>query len=433
MTRWSIVVVFFARLAQAQHASDEDLAGAFGPQPELKVFLPERNVPAPPLPEDPNAQVRAAFETDFAAAQRALEGGDAAAAREAVPSLELSAFLLGGPERVRVQQLARAAATAAGDPKALPAIVEKWLAACGPNEVEACRGSALEALAKHDKARAERVRAADACVAAAERAPGKRGPACLEGALALYKRAEDSLMVSRVELANALALTADPTQLKAAKRALTQVAERIDGRNGHVRRAAFDARARLELAEGSVEAAARSALAGAEAWANTMAPEQRYWARTPLVEQACAAYDTLKGKDACRALEKQLLGFYVFHDFSREHLPDRQLISHEKLVEVNEHYGVLIRDCLAAEIRELADRAAVSYLVQWLVLGTGRVDNFHSLSSEQDQSRFVTCLREQFGYWRYPSHEGDPHRIKQGFSVKSRVRETEETEPVQLE
>jgi hypothetical protein len=144
---------------------------------------------------------------------------------------------------------------------------------------------------------------------------------------------------------------------------------------------------------------------------------------------ACAAYDKLKGTDACRALEKQVVGYYVFHDFSREHLGDRQLISHEKLVQVNEHYGILIKDCLAAEIRQIADKAAVSYLVNWLVINSGRVDNFHSISTDQDQSRFVTCLREQFGYWRYPSHEGDPQRIKQGFSVKSTMRATEETEP----
>ncbi|MBL8913239.1 MAG: hypothetical protein JNM17_21260, partial [Archangium sp.] len=113
----------------------------------------------------------------------------------------------------------------------------------------------------------------------------------------------------------------------------------------------------------------------------------------------------------------------------KEHLPDRQLISHEKLVAVNAHFNILIKDCLAVEIREIADKAAVSYLVNWLVVNSGQVDNFHAVSSAQDQSRFVRCLREQFGYWRYPSHEGDPQRIQQGFSVKSTMRTFEETEP----
>ncbi|MFT3712865.1 MAG: hypothetical protein QM817_34870 [Archangium sp.] len=416
-------------VSSASLAQEDDLANAFGPQKELKVFEPERNVPRPPLPDDPNATLRATFETDFANAKKQLTGGDAAGARDAVALLELSAFVLGGPERVRVQQLARAAAVALHDSKALSGIDEKWLAACGPNDVEACRSSALDAIKAYDKSRAEKVRAADACVLGAEKNPGKTAPACLASARALYAKADDTLMVARADLVVALALAADQKQSKAASKALTKIAETIDGRNGHVRQAAFDARAKLALADGNTEDAARSALQGAEAFASTLPLEERYWARTPTVDVMCAAYDKLKGVDACRQLEKSVLGFYVFHDFSKEHLPDRQLISHEKLVAVNEHYGILIKDCLAAEIQQIADKAAVSYLVNWLVINTGRVDNFHSVSGALDQSRFVTCLREQFGYWRYPSHEGDPQRIQQGFSVKSTMRVFEETEP----
>lgn len=423
------VVVLLASVVHAQQGGDDDLANAFGPQKELKVFEPERNVPAPLLPDDPNAQLRATFEADFKAAKAKLDGGDAAGARDAAAMLELSAFVLGGPDRVRVQHLARAAAVALQDTKSLPAIDEKWLAACGPNDVETCREEALNALAAAEPGRAEKLRAADACVLSAEKAPGKKPPACVAGALALFQKSDDSLMVSRIDLLNALVLAADPKQAKAAKKALGKIGETLDGRNGHVRQQAYDARAKLELAEGAIEDAAKSALAGADALASTMAPEQRFWARTKMVDVACAAYDKEKGVDACRALEKQALGFYVFHDFSKEHLPDRQLISHEKLVAVNAHYNILIKDCLASEIKEIADKAAVSYLVYWLVLGSGRVDNFHSESSSQDQSRFVQCLRAQFGFWRYPSHEGDPQRIKQGFSVKSTMRVTEETEP----
>lgn len=424
-----LLLLVHAHLAHAQHTSDDELSRAFDPPKELKVFEPERNVPAPPPLEDVDEQTRAAFEQGLAAAKAALESGDAAGAREQLTLVELSAFVLGGPERVRVNQLQRAAALALNDGKALPTLEVKWLAACGPNEVAACRTSALEALSAHDKGRAEKFRVADACVAAAEQTPGKPAPACLKTALPQYQKAEDTLMVARVELVSALALAADPKQSKAAKKALTKLGETLDGRNGHVRQAAYDARAKLELGEGNFKDAATSALLGAEAFATTLPHEQRYWARTKMVDEACAAYDKEKGRDACRQLEKQLVGHYVFHDFSREHLTERQLIGHDTLVAVNEHYSVLIRDCLAKEVREIADKAQASYLVNWLVLGNGRVDNFHSISSEQDQSRFVTCLREQFGYWRYPSHEGDPQRIKQGFSVKSTMRATEESEP----
>lgn len=422
MSRWlAVIVLVLSGFANAQQ--DDDLANAFGPQKELKVFEPERNVPAPPLPDDPNAQLRATFETDVEAAKKQLAAGDAAGARDAVPLLELSAMVLGGPERVRVQQLARAAAEALKDKKALSASNEKWLASCGPNDVEACRAEALKAIEAHDKARADKVRAADACLLGAERTPGKPAPACLSSARALYAKADDTLMVARADLVNVLA------QGKAGTKALTKLGESIDGRNGHVRRAAYEARARLELADGKIEDAAKSALLGAEAFASTLPIEQRYWARTELVDSTCAAYDKAKGVDACRALEKSVVGFYIFHDFSKEHLPERQLISHEKLVAVNAHFNILIKDCLAAEIQQIADKAAVSYLVNWLVVNSGRVDNFHAVSSAQDQSRFVRCLREQFGYWRYPSHEGDPQRIQQGFSVKSTMRTFEETEP----
>ena len=430
MQRLHALLLFgLAGVAQAQPSGGDDLANAFGPQRELKVFEPEHNVPSPPPLEDANAQLRATFEPDFDAAKKALESGAAAAAREQLMMLELSAFVLGGPERVRVNQLQRAAALALNDRASLRELDAKWVAACGPVDVAACRHAALEAMATSDKARAEKIHAADACLDAAEKSPGKPAPACLSAARALYQKADDSLMIARADLVTALALAADPKQARAAKKALTKIGDSLDGRNGAVRQAAFDARAKLELAEGHVDDAARSALQGAEAWASTLPLELRYWARTPMVDVACAAYDKAHGIDACRQLEKTVVGFYVFHDFSTEHLVDGQLISHQKLVAVNEHYGILIKDCLAAEILQIADKAAVSYLVNWLVITTGRVDNFHSVSSEQDQSRFVTCLREQFGYWRYPSHDGDPQRIQQGFSVKSTMRTTEETEP----
>lgn len=428
MQRFAVVLpLLLAGAASAQH--DDDLANAFGPQKELKVFEPEHNVPPPPALDDPNEKLRVTFEPDLAAAKKALDSGDAAGAKDQLTMLELSAFVLGGPDRLRVNQLQRAAALALNDRKSLDELDAKWVASCAPPDVAACRTSALDAMATHDKARAEKIRQADACVLTAEKSPGKPAPACLAGALAVFQKLDDSLMISRVELVNALALAADPKQAKAAKKALTKIGDAVDGRNGQVRQAAFDARAKLELAEGSIEEAAKSALQGAEAFATTLPLERRYWARTSMVDVACTAYDKLKGTDACRQLEKQVVGFYVFHDFSTEHLGDRQLITHEKLVQVNEHYNILIKDCLAAEIREIADKAAVSYLVNWLVITTGRVDNFHSISSDQDQSRFVKCLRAQFGYWRYPSHEGDPQRIKQGFSVKSTMRATEETEP----
>jgi hypothetical protein len=420
--------IFVATLAFAQAgkpAADDDLAHAFGPQPATKVFEPEHNVPAPPVADDPNAALRATFEKDFAAAQKAT----GAAAREQLTMAELSAVVLGGPERVRVHKQQHAVAAGLKDAKGLREADEKWLAACGPNDVATCRTEALEAIAAYDSARAAKVRAADACLVAAEQEPGKPTPPCLEGAAALYQKANDTLMVARVDLLRALALASGKKQAAAAKKALAKITALTDDRCAYVRRTAFETLSRLDLEAGDAEAAVKDAAQASDAWAGALPPSQRPWARSPALDPACAAYEKVKPPGACRKLEKRLMGGdYVFHDFSTERLEGGQLISHEKLVAVNEHYNVLIKNCLAAEIQALEDHATVMYRVTWLVVNDGRVDNFHSESTDQEQSHFVQCLREQFGYWRYPRHEGDPQRIQQTFSVKSRTRTTEEQE-----
>lgn len=425
MLRSVLIVLLLATVAHGQGAKDDDLGSAFGPPPAAKVFEPEHNVPPAPLPLDPNAPLRATFERDLASAQKTFEGGDAAAARDQLVMVELSAIGLGGPERVRVHRLQRAAATKLKDAKAIKETDDKWLGACGPNDVPACRAAVLDAMALYDRPRVEKLRAADACLIAAEQGLAR---SCLDAALALYQKAEDPLMVARVELVRALVLSRDRKQATAAKKALARIAAVIDDRSAHVRRTALETLSRLELAEGAVDAAAKDAILAAEAWAGALPPAKRAWARTPVVDAACVAYDKSKGVGACRKLEKRLLSEYLFHDFSDEHLADGELIGHEKLVAVNEHYGVMIQSCLAAEIRSLEDKAAVTYRVRWLVVTDGHVDNFHSESTEQEQSRFVQCLREQFGYWRYPTHEGDPQRIEQTFSVKSTTHTSEETE-----
>ena len=343
-----VLSVLLATLAHGQGAKDDDLSSAFGPPPAPKAFEPERNIPAPPLPADPNAELRVTFEKDLAAAQKSFDAGKAAPALEQLALLEVSAFVLGGPDRVRVHKLQRAAATKLKDEKAIKETDEKWLGACGPNGVAACRTTVLDAMAAYDKPRAEKIRSADACLTAAE--SGKSLPACLDGALALYSKAEDTLMIARVELLRALALARDGKQSKAAKKALAKISGVVDDRSALVRRTALEAQSKIELAEGAIDDAAKSAVLASEAWASSLPPKERAWARSPMLDAACPAYDKARGVGACRKLEKKLLGGdYVFHDFSGELLAEGQLISHEKLVAVNDHYGVMIQNCLAAE------------------------------------------------------------------------------------
>lgn len=422
-----MVAMLCATVSSGQPASDDDLSKAFDPPPPPKAFKPEGNVPPPPLPEDPNAELRAGFERDLAAAQHSFDTGDTSAAKQSLALAEVTAVLFGGPERVRVHRLQHAVAAKLGDRPALREADEKWLLACGPHEVEACRAAALEALSRFDRPWVEKVRAADSCLAVAERALGQPPPACVNTAYGLYQKAGDTLMVARVDLLRALALASASNQAATAKKALTRLAAVSDDRVALVRRTALETLSRLELAEGLVDDAARDAILATEAYASTLPPARRAWARLPAVDRACAAYDKARSAGACRVLEKKLLGTYVFHDFSDEHIAEGHLLGRDKLVEVNEHYGVMIRDCLAEEIRTLESKKATGYRVRWLVLNDGRVDNFHSESTQQEQARFIQCLRNQFGYWRYPSHEGDPQRVEQSFTLKSTTRTSGDT------
>jgi len=422
------VVVLVATSAAAQGSNSDDLSNAFGNPTPIKVFEPEHNVPPPPVLEGADAKLRAGFERDFAAAKQRFEDGAAAEARDQLTMVELSAVALGGPERVRVVRLQRAVAQKLGDQAAIKEADGKWLGSCGPADVAACRSAALDAIAAYDAAFAKKVRAADECLAGAEQKAGQAPPGCLESALALYRKADDVLMVSRVELLRALVLAADRKQAKAARKALAKLGGLQDDRTALVRRTALETLSRIDLSEGQVDAAVNDALQASAAWALALPPERRPWARSPALDVACREYEKGKRAGACRQLEKNVLGDYVFHDYSDQHVEEGHLLSHDLLVAVNEHYNVLVQNCLAAEIRTLEHGEAFTYRVRWLVINDGRVDNFHSESTQQDQSRFVTCLRNQFGYWRYPSHEGDPQRIEQGFSVKSSTRTTEETE-----
>lgn len=415
----SLLLVVAGLFSVAAWAQDDDLGSAFEPPPPPKQYQPEHNVPAPPVPEDPNAELRATFQKDFGAAQKALDKGDAAGAREQLVPLEVAAVMLGPAERLKVHKLQHAAAGKAGDKAGVKEAAEKWLTACGPNDVAACRKPALEALAALDKDRAEKLRAADACLDGAEPKAGRALPPCLDAAAALYQKADDALMVARIELLRALGQV-NAGKAKPAKDALAKLGGIADDRLAHVRKAALEALSRLELAAGNAEAAAKAAIQAAGAYAAALPPDGRVWARTAATEAACAAYEKTKGADACHALEKTLLGDYVFRDFSTEHVGDR--LPHENMAAVNAHYNVLVQACLNAEIRRLKGNTALIYRVKWLVLNNGRVDAVHAESAQFEGSLFVKCLRNQFGYWRYPRHDGDPQRIEQGFSVKSSMR-----------
>jgi hypothetical protein len=70
----ALLTLLLALSAAGQTANEDDLSKAFERPPPPKKFEPERNVPPPPLPDDPNAQLRADFERDLVLTRTAAQG-----------------------------------------------------------------------------------------------------------------------------------------------------------------------------------------------------------------------------------------------------------------------------------------------------------------------------------------------------------------------
>jgi hypothetical protein len=150
----------------------------------------------------------------------------------------------------------------------------------------------------------------------------------------------------------------------------------------------------------------------------TVPPARRQYLRTPAVDASCAALDQASGKGACRKLEKAVNARYSFQDFSQTAL--RNGLPQEQMAQVNEHYGVLVEDCLAQEAARLKPPDSVTYRVRWMVLNDGRVDAAHVQPS--DSGPLAACLRQQFGLWRYPMYQGEWQHVEQSFAIRANAR-----------
>src|SRR5207249_2751318 len=73
----------------------------------------------------------------------------------------------------------------------------------------------------------------------------------------------------------------------------------------------------VELSAAQAEPAARDALEAVKQRRLALPASERLYARTPALERACATYEAATSKGKCRALEHQILGDYVFRDYSR--------------------------------------------------------------------------------------------------------------------
>ncbi|MBI3186193.1 MAG: hypothetical protein HYZ28_28990 [Myxococcales bacterium] len=412
---------------------DDALAAAFEPErdrpvPPSPAMAPVAPVaPEPPVVDD-RSERRAAFAASASALRQLIASGKLEDAREALDQLGRTDGLE-PDQRQQVAELELRLAEASNDAKGSRRAAERWLLECGPEKTDACRARALAALSRAGKGkgagdaareRAAQVRAADDCLSRAETAKGWPPPGCLEGAIGTYRRLGDRLMVARAHLAKGLAAAAAEKDAEAATQLGRAAKDCEEPRCASIRRRALKRLGWHHLRLGDPQQAVRAMLSDMKVHSETLPREQRLYARTSEVDQACAALDGKEGAGACRRLELALNGSYALRDYSAEKSGTE--LSPEKVREVNEHFSVMMQDCLALQAERLVPPAWETYVVRWAVNGNGRVEQVHLGQKEQEASPLADCLRRQFALWRYPRYEGELQHVEQSFTVNARER-----------
>ena len=408
------------------------------------AFDPPSNATVSPLPNtagsdassqqaDPGAENKVRFASRITDARRCLASRPAADCQPVLDELSGLADALGPPSQQQVLELRYRLALISKDFKLASTVAHRWLLSCGPKASDACRRRAISALdrAVHQLPRRNpsedelaRIRQSDSCVVKAEARPksGEGFPDCAEVAMGLYRKLGDKLMISRLLLAKGRWLETDPRQLSQGAKVFTQAYKSCDEpRCVDIRRRALRSLWAVHLRLGESELALRAALSEVRLASEDLPAERRAYARTVEVDRACEALDQREGPGACRRLEKKLVGTYTFHDFS-ERASARQGLSVDDVRQVNQHFQVLIEDCLAAEAIRLEQPGSVTYHLRWIALNDGRVDQVTFDRREQDQGSLAECVRKQFALWRYPRYRGEYQHIDQEFTITRRER-----------
>lgn len=404
--------------------------------PLLAVVPAAAPAPAPaaaPAVKELTAESRAAFSAKVSAAKKKISARTLSDAASLVEEVAWLASELGPLERQESAELTHRLAVAQKDPAAERKACDRWLLACGSERADACRAAALAALgsvarAKSPEAAFARERLAqltqaDACLSKAEAAARARAPspACLDAANATYKRVGDRLMMARVRVARALSLSADARKAPEVVSQLQQVETDCDeGRCAPVRRRALRTLSSRLAKAGDVEGAARAMLSEMSVGTLLLPVERRPYARTAEVERSCAQLDAKQGPGACRRLEKATLGSYSFVDFSRDRAA--RGLTADRVRTVNEHFGVMLQECLTSEAERLAPPASEKYELRWMITNDGHVEQLHLGKKDQEASALADCLRQQFALWRYPRFDGEAQHVEQSFVVSARER-----------
>jgi hypothetical protein len=323
---------------------------------------------------------------------------------------------LDGEARFQANQLAFKVAQ--GDPALAEAAATAWRLACGPEKVDACRGAALNALASVAKTKGadpkllkqvKELQDAEVCAAKAEKGAPKNP--CEPTAVRVSQRDDDTFIATRVLLGQALREDAEGRQVSLLEKTVRSCEKPQCARLRQKALGKLIAHARQK---NDVDGAAKYALTEVKVLAGAMPEPLRVYARTPAVDQACVSYDTAHGAGSCRALEKQVLGFWTFHDYSKP--PPSAGLTPDQVRTVNDHYAPLLQECLADQAKRMIPPDAQRFEVRWLVFNDGRVGEAH-LRKDLDGWPLAKCLRAQFSAWRYPRYEGEYQHVQQSFTV----------------
>ncbi len=294
------------------------------------------------------------------------------------------------------------------------ASAKAWLLACGPGTVKElmrCRGRALDALRGAGgaaKAEAAKLEEADRCVASAS--PGAEDRACLAKASALYRRTRDKLMLARAALAGL-----EPEDIARRRAALKLCPE---PRCASLRAIVLEQLVPEELERGAAEQAVRDALEAVRQRQLTLPAAQRLYARTDVLDRACAAFEQKAPRGKCRVLEREVLGGYVFRDYSRTNAGAAEGLAPAEARVATDHYAVLLTPCL----QQYGEKTGSGrYKLSWTILNDGRVTNVAAVNVDP-KGRLMGCLKDQFTRWRYPRYKGEYQHVEQEFRVSGTTR-----------
>jgi hypothetical protein len=274
--------------------------------------------------------------------------------------------------------------------------------------------------AKHRRTVAQ-LQDAERCVVRVERAPRQKAlPACWAESEKSFRRFGDLPMLARMQLAHGRWAAQTPSLRKEALSRWARVEKECPLENCRLfREEARLLRAEALLEEKAWEAAAAELFRAVALRAESLPSPLRPLSRTIGMERLCQQLDLGAGAGNCRKWERRFLRWPSFYDFSKE--ARKGDLSPADILRVNEHFGPMLEECLAAQAHRLPEGKTETYQLQWMIGADGRVRTFQLKRAPSSTSSLDECLRQQFSLWRYPRSAGENQHVEQAFTVSSKA------------